>query len=186
MSILNYSQPDFYKFNTDSLELAKFSSQWMKGRKDLKVLDLCSGCGVIGIEFFKKHQSVKEMHFIEKQLDFHSHLKKNIENISCVSQIFIQDYKDHDRLEKYDLILINPPYFINGKGRTSPDERRQVCRSFGEGELESLIEFSKSVLNFKGEIHIVHRDDISLKLDSFKLVEKLNAANLFRFILNED
>lgn len=186
MSTLNYSQPEFYKFNTDSISLAKYSSIWMRDRLELKVLDLCAGSGVVGIEFVKNHQSVQEIHFIEKQNEFLPHLKMNTQNLLCRSKILIQDFKENERMEKYDLVLINPPYFENGKGRISPDGRRQLCRSFNKGELELLLNFSQEILKPKGEIHIVHRDDISLKFDSYELVEKLNAANLFRFILNKD
>lgn len=128
----NYSQPDFYKFSRDSIELVDFSVNYIKERGSSQtLLDLCCGCGVIGIEAFEKVNGVEKVSFLELQTEFFPHLKKNIEESS------ISDFKLYETplgkqafTERFDLIYSNPPYFIPGEGRVSENELRQNCRTF--------------------------------------------------------
>ncbi|MGL6035003.1 MAG: hypothetical protein ACRC0N_08060, partial [Acinetobacter johnsonii] len=49
----NYKQPDEYRFSLDSIHLARFVASQLASHSELgslRVLDLCAGCGVIGIE----------------------------------------------------------------------------------------------------------------------------------------
>ncbi|HAU1291084.1 TPA: SAM-dependent methyltransferase, partial [Legionella pneumophila] len=66
----NYKQPDEYHFSLDSIHLAKFVAKQLKPYRDLgslRVLDLCAGCGIIGIELSWHLQAIRQIDFIEIQ-----------------------------------------------------------------------------------------------------------------------
>ena len=67
MSYLDYKQPEFYHFSRDSIELAHYAAKYFYNKKNLSVLDLGCGSGVVGIEFCLHHVSVGSIDFIEKQ-----------------------------------------------------------------------------------------------------------------------
>lgn len=183
-NILNYSQPDFYRFNTDSVELSKFVNQSLKGRGPLRVLDLCCGCGVIGVEFESLYQNLYNLTFLELQVEFEKHIIENSKNLSCDFEIIINDFNNFHCEEKFDLILSNPPYFELGSGRLSPDKNRNMCRHFDKDKLSKFIEKVFALLNIGGEAFVVHREDLSALDTRIKEVGHLKKAKLFRFFLD--
>ncbi|OUR96326.1 hypothetical protein A9Q84_08195 [Halobacteriovorax marinus] len=185
-NILNYSQPDFYRFTSDSVELARFVNQFIGGRKVESVLDLCCGCGVVGIEFESLNKNIEKLTFLELQVDFREHILENTKNLDCDFEIEICDFQSYKSAQQYDLILSNPPYFELGSGRIGPDKKRNLCRHFEIGIKEKLIKKVFELLNDGGQAFVVDRDDLC-KLDSrIEKVGELNKANLFRFFLNID
>lgn len=183
---MSYSQPDFYKFNSDSVELAKYAASEFKHSKNIKVLDLCCGCGVVGLEFYKDHHNISRLDFLENQKEFKSHIERNSTSLECSSEILLENYHQFITSEKYDLILCNPPYFKSGHGRVSPNMQRQKCRTFKDGDIEGLVSFLSSSLAQNGVAFIVHREDLSIIDSRFELCSKVSGADLFRFILNVD
>lgn len=80
----------------------------------IKVLDLYSGSGSLGLEALSRGAS--SIHFVEKNFLIYKNLIKNIESIAVESQckIFNMEALKFSRLEnqeKYDLILADPPFF---------------------------------------------------------------------------
>ena len=63
--------------------------------------------------------------------------------------IFHQNFEDFQVENSYDLFLANPPYFQEGEGRISPDQRRQSARTFThiskQNFLEKLIELKPQI-----------------------------------------
>lgn len=186
MSISNYSQPEFYKFNSDSIDLVKYAIEEFNKLKNISVLDICSGCGIIGIEFSQLHESVSDLTLVELQSEYRQHIKKNIERLDLDVSIIIEDYKVCKLNQKFDIILCNPPYFKPDSGRVSPNENRQRSRTYQKGDLVQLIEFGISSLKEGGEFIIVHREDLNRIDDRFIKVKEVGGAKLFRFILNVD
>ena len=50
----DYAQPDYYRFSQDSLDLVKFALDNYSFRKQDQVIDICAGCGVVGMELLLK------------------------------------------------------------------------------------------------------------------------------------
>ncbi len=80
----------------------------------IKVLDLYSGTGSIGLEALSRGAS--EVHFVEQDFSIYKNLVKNIESLEVESQtkIFKMEASKHSRLTehfKYNLILADPPFF---------------------------------------------------------------------------
>ncbi len=137
MDNIKYSQPDFYRFNRDSINLAIIAFDFLKTENISTVLDLAAGSGVVGIEFYLKLNKNVEMHFLEKQKEFIPHLKKNIESFNIKeSKIINEDMFKLEATSKYDLLLCNPPYFVSEESRLGPNENRNLCRIIMRKDIE--------------------------------------------------
>ena len=80
----------------------------------IKVLDLYSGSGSIGLEALSRGAS--KVHFVEKNFSIYKQLVKNIETIQAVDhcRIFKMEALKFTRMaehESYDLIFADPPFF---------------------------------------------------------------------------
>ncbi|GEM_PF-4665191 len=185
-SILNYSQPNFYKFSRDSIELADIAAKCEEANSSLKVLELFAGSGVIGVEFENKHQALKHITFVELQEDFRSHLEENSKKLNCSYNIFIQDFRTFETNERYDVVLLNPPYFDTGKSRLGLNENRNLCRFIINFSLVDILKKVENILSAEGSAYICHCDDLE-KLDH-RIIRLGNyqGVGLFRFRLNID
>ena len=125
----DYLQPEFYRFNEDSLKLVEHVVA--SGIQPRNLLDIGAGCGVIGIELARKLKT-SEAHFLELQIEWSPVLDKNISLFlsSVQTQVFWGSLGSWVPEVSYDLIVSNPPYFLPGNGVLSPDPVRAKCRSF--------------------------------------------------------
>jgi len=166
-----YSQPSAYRFSLDSVYLAKKVAKLYRTKNiewdKLKVLDLCSGCGVIGFEFLFFSPECRALDFIEVQASYLPHFKANQKGIlpllqkkSLESEFhlmnFLQFSKKHPD-KRYGLILCNPPYFFQGEGILSPSEFKNRCRFFLDASFQELIQFIVNHLDENGEAYILVR-----------------------------
>lgn len=77
----NYQQPDEYHFSLDSIYLARFVATQLKSHTDLdslRILDLCAGCGVIGIELSWHLRAIRQIDFIEIQDIYTDYFYQNV------------------------------------------------------------------------------------------------------------
>lgn len=148
--MLDYSQPNFYKFSEDSIKLAKLANQQITGT-NVSVLDLCCGCGVIGIELCLLNENVKKICFLEKQRGFFDHLKINInfflEKKNIETLIVNQSFKEEFTQNNFDIIVCNPPYFNQDNNKLGPNKNRNQCRFFSEEDFFSLLNIIHKKLN---------------------------------------
>ena len=155
---MKYSQPEFYKFNQDSIFLANLPLQLRP--KGGRVLDLCAGSGVIGLEYYmNKKNSLTHMTFIEKQKEFEPFLRKNIKKAGVVNfQVEILDFSKYKGDEKFDLIFCNPPFFAPDASRRAKDPCRNLCRQLIGFTFEQLASFIKLNLRLGGEGYFICRE----------------------------
>ena len=183
----NYSQPTDYRFSHDSVFLAREVFEYLKNtnkfNRPLRILDLCSGCGVIGLDFAfhtlsaqvsestiltSKSPLVLDIDFLEIQEVYRPHFEKNVEtlrsffpeastNFSFLNMNYecLQDQKFH---KKYDVIISNPPYFLSGQGKMSPSEFKNRCRFFLDSDLKNLIQSIDNSISESGQCFILLRD----------------------------
>lgn len=71
--LIDYSQPDFYRFNEDSTKLVAFIQNHLK-KTPQSIIDLGAGCGVIGIELKKLYHEAY-LTLVEGQSEFLPYLK---------------------------------------------------------------------------------------------------------------
>jgi len=150
-----YSQPDEYHFSHDSVFLARKVFEEIRNENitQYEVLDLCAGCGIVGLDFLfhcNKELNLfpKRCDFVEVQEVYEDYFKKNASNISKnICHFLNMNYsKLTQENRKYDLILCNPPYFNLGQGALSPSTFKNRCRFFIDSDFNTLLTTIKQTM----------------------------------------
>ncbi len=153
---IQYSQPEEYRFSHDSVFLARrvfeAITHHLANKSELenwKVLDLCSGCGVVGIDMLFHIENESRGHFsivdfLEVQEIYREYFDKNIAALSSrtPTRLLIDNYEilmTADLKNRYQLIVSNPPYFRVGQGAMSPSDFKNRCRFFMDSTFEHFI-----------------------------------------------
>ncbi len=175
--MIKYSQPEFYRFSQSSVQLSEFAFKNKKYTKKVLVYDIFSGSGVVGIEYVLRLKSmIEKVSFVELQFDFKNNLQENIENFipEIKSEIFIQNFF-HLKEINADIILMNPPFYLNKTVREPLDYRRKlanICIGFNFYELEKrLFNISKSNV----EIFMLNVSGLNVSFFNLKKTEKLSS-----------
>lgn len=92
----------------DTEVLVETALGYISGRKNLKIIDLCSGSGCIAVAL-SKHTENCEISALEKEPKAYEYLKKNVElnqvDVATIKGDIINPFGSG-----YDLIVSNPPY----------------------------------------------------------------------------
>jgi tRNA1(Val) A37 N6-methylase TrmN6 len=157
-----YSQPDFYRFNEDSINLVK----WIQstGIKPNRILDLGAGSGVLGIELALL-LNPQELTFVEVQEEFKSHLETNCRCFlpnSLPHSIIMKSFLDFKSDQGFDLIVCNPPYYLPGNGELPQDPNRAIARTFLIDSWPILLKTISDSINAEGKGFIVLKEDKAL------------------------
>lgn len=165
-----YVQPKEYRFSHDSVFFARkiFEFYAEKNISEFSVLDLCSGCGIIGLDFLfhLKHSTAnlpKRMDFLEVQDIYQKYFEENVKRLGDVTTQLSWQNKNYDTLigspyqEKYDLIFCNPPYFFPTQGKLSPSDFKNRCRFFIDSTFLILVQAIVEVLSPQGSAYILLR-----------------------------
>lgn len=166
MFTYHYSQPDFYRFSLDSIQLAKLVAARLAHRSDLatiQTLDLCAGCGVIGFELSWHLPSLRKIDFLEVQSVYTPHFTENVQRVNRKELELNWHLANYDVMhaenwkEKYDLIISNPPYFHPKHGMLSPSQEKNRCRFFIDSDFNNYISAIVNSLADNGEAYILLR-----------------------------
>ena len=184
---MDYKQSDFYRFNSDSISLVK--SALLSESKPRSILDLCAGCGVIGLEICQNMRSIILADFVDVLEENSNLLLKNINHFSAKkvsTNIYTSSVGEFFPSRKYDLIVCNPPYFSKGSGRESSSYKRQISRTFMIDNPEILILKAISLLSDEGEFYLLIPNDenvwiLLINKYGFILQKKLERASVYLF-----
>lgn len=119
--------------------------------RNLKILDIGTGSGVIPVTL-KKHLPNANVQAIDVSSDAlilakENALKQEVEVLFLESDILNKDY--WDKLEKYDIIISNPPYVLNSE----KDLMHQNVLNF-EPHLALFVEDENPLLFYKKITHL--------------------------------
>ncbi len=170
----DYSQPDFYKFNSDSIDLIRYVTKNFQGARS--ILDLCSGCGILGIEITKSIHANK-LTFVEIQPEFLSYLQENCKkflNEETEIEIAITSFSKFQSSHKYDLIVCNPPYYLPGHGEIPKNPQRALARSLMVDSWIILIDKIYDCLHISGAAFLVLKNDEKLINEITQISRKKN------------
>ena len=155
----DYEQPEFYRFNQDSIGLVHFILN--TDQRPASILDIGAGCGIIGLEL-ALNLDPEELVLLELQPEFAPYLEKNKTlylspdiNVSIV----LSSIGSWESQKTFDLIVCNPPYYLPGHGRDSDDSKRDLCRSFKQDGWEILIAKISQFLAPTGKAFLVVKND---------------------------
>ena len=192
----DYHQPEFYHFNSDSIALVDYIKENYSNKRIDTLLDYCSGVGVIALEL-SNHFEIQEIIFLDVQNEYEEFIEKNIEllNFSNKSS-FLNNYDVLKAMNKQvEMIVINPPYFLETASRLPESDKRRIARFYKKGELELIIKNALSLCD-KGTklfmcIKLDEHNQEELKfLEELKnvgmKVTTLKKLSIFELTLTED
>lgn len=198
---MKYSQPAEYHFSHDSVFLARFVFEWVQknpGFKLQSLADLCSGCGIIGLDFlfhlhqhnlaypsavdFIEVQNIYKDHFEMNQHEFKKHTQFDKTQLDFLNLNYAELNQNPSFYEKYDLIICNPPYFQPGHGKLSPSEFKNRCRFYLDSDFKTLIQSIRFSLSNQGVAFVLLRSladhDIDYDLKSLSETFQLDMQNV--------
>jgi tRNA1Val (adenine37-N6)-methyltransferase len=158
---MRYAQPEEYHHCMDSVLLAEFVAQQLRGTPitpHFQALDLCAGCGVVGFELASHLPSIKNFHFVEVQSIFEAYFEKNKQLTGNKNFRFLnQNYETMllDPGNQYDLIISNPPYFSMDEGKLSGQPIQDRARFFLDSTFEGLLKTVVHLLKPDGEAFLL-------------------------------
>jgi tRNA1Val (adenine37-N6)-methyltransferase len=145
-----------YRFSVDALLLSRFATI----RKDDRVIDIGTGCGVIPI-LLSRFSEARSFVGIEIQKSLASLAKRNVTLNLLQDRITIyrQDFrkiKDLFPPGSFDVVLSNPPYRRHRAGRLNPSMEKAIARHEMKGTLEELTEVIAYLLPPKGRSYLIY------------------------------
>lgn len=161
-----------FRFGLDAVLLSDFANV----KKKHRVLDLCTGTGIVPFLVYGKY-SPKEVWGIEIQDDMaemavRSSMLNEVDNIVKFKCADLKDKNLVSELGRFDVITVNPPYKLNNAGIKNPSDKLAIARHEIMCTLEDVIVSARRLLADNGRMFIVHRPE--RLADIFGLMRKYN------------
>ena len=148
-------QNDFgYRYSIEPFLLADFI-QLLPGQK---VLDIGTCCGIIPLLMVFREPTLK-VTGIEIQGTAAESAEKNVSTNKMKIKIVHDDFLDWAQqveVEKFDLIVSNPPYRKINSGRINSDPRKAIARHELKLNLRSMLDKAQPILKKGGHITLTY------------------------------
>lgn len=180
-----YQDDNFFSFSIDSVILANYSKIRLN---DNKIIDLCSGNGIVPLILSKRTN--KSIDCIEIQDKLYELLLENIKINSLENQIHpfkgdIKTYFDTKYNNYYDVVLCNPPYFINSNNSAKNlSVEKRIARHEVLLNFDELCFCVRKLLKNNGAFYLVHRTDRLYEL--LTTLKKYNLMPKRMFFVHEN
>ena len=180
-----YQDSQYFSFSLDSIILANYSNI---SKKDLKIIDLCTGNGVVPIILNKRYNKKIECIEIQEKLVDLAIDSFKINNMSDDINIYLGDintFFDSNYNNYYDVVLCNPPYFNSKdiKNVQNLSYEKRVARHEILLNLCDLVNCVKKILKNNGIFYMVYRPDRLTEL--FSVLKSNNIAPKRMFFVHE-
>ena len=161
-----------YRFTSDAVALANF----VRVKSGGKLIDLCSGSGVIGILASAKNKVSKtvlvEIQECLSDMSRRSVEYNKLENIEVVNAP-LQNISKTVGVGVYDTVVCNPPYKKSGTAKLlNENESIAIARHELTVTLEEIIKEASVLLKFGGEFYIINKEE--RLVDMMVLLRKYN------------
>lgn len=149
--------PKAFCFGMDAVLLSYFA----KIKKNSRVMDLCSGNGVIPLLLDAKYpvSYIEGLEYQEEsvQMAVRSVQMNEREEKIVIRQGDVKEVKTICPREEFDYVTCNPPYMVGEHGLKNPDEKKAIARHEIKCTLNDVIEASAWLLKQYGHLIMVHR-----------------------------
>jgi tRNA1(Val) A37 N6-methylase TrmN6 len=140
-----YQYEDGYRYNSDSLVLYGFISQFkLKGY----VLDVGSGCGILGL-LLKRDFTCIHLSQIEIQKAHYLLNEKNAQENGLETEMLLGSFLEFCFDKKFDFVVSNPPFYHEGS-KKSENDALKISRYANNLPLEAFCKKVSSVLKPRG------------------------------------
>lgn len=165
-----------FRFGVDAVLLANFA----KVKRGMRVVDLCTGTGIIPFIIAGKTQA-SNITGIEIQEDMVEMANRSTEYNKLENRLnFIngdlKDLKLLKNLPKADVVTVNPPYKLQNSGIINPNDKNAIARHEICCTLEDVIIACRALLKDNGRMYMVHRPeriaDILCTMRKYKIEPK--------------
>jgi len=148
-----------FRFGVDAVLLANFA----KVRRNAKVVDLCTGTGIIPFILAGK-TFASDLIGVEIQDEFVDMASRSARYNDLEDKIkFISgDLKDIELIKnipKVDIVTVNPPYKLHNSGLINLDDKNAIARHEICCTLEDVVIACRILLKDSGRMYMVHRPD---------------------------
>lgn len=150
---------DAFRFGVDAVLLSHFANI----KKSFRVMDLCTGTGIIPFLLLGKYEP-KKIVGLEIQTDMAEMAIRStiLNNVEERVEFINKDLKDINflkTLEKFDAITVNPPYKLNNAGIVNSSDKLAIARHEVMCNLEDVIIASRTLLKDNGRLFMIHRPE---------------------------
>jgi len=138
------------KINTDGVLLGAVADHDLP----LSVLDIGTGTGVIALMLAQRFENA-EVDAVEIDLQAAEAAQLNCANspYAMRSRVFATSFKDFSSSGQYDLIVSNPPYFVNDLKNT--EKRKELARHTDDDFFDLLLRKSAALLHPEGKLWLI-------------------------------
>ncbi len=149
--------PSLFCFGMDAVLLSAFA----KVKKDEKVLDFCTGNGVIPILLEARtkgsHYTGLEIQDTSADLAMRSVMLNNLGDKIDIVKGNVVEASDIFKGASFNVITCNPPYMNDNHGLKNPDLPKAIARHEVLCTLEDIIREASKILNENGRFYMIHR-----------------------------
>lgn len=126
-----------------------------KENSEYKILDIGTGTGLVAIMLAQRTEGKAKISAVEIDSEAALQARENASNTPWQIDVYnksIQDFA-HECQEKFDLIVSNPPYFINSL--KAPDKNRNTARHTDTLSFEDLVGSAEKLLADEGRFTVI-------------------------------
>lgn len=158
------------RINTDGVLLGAMATMpdpALQSAGPVRILDIGTGTGVVALMLAQRFP-VAEVNAVEIDPDAAARATSNFQNSPFSDRlqaypISMQDFQPEPPVGKYDLIVSNPPFFLDALA--NPDPRKQLARHTDFSFFEILLQRSADWLRPGGFLQLVLPLDIALLVE---------------------
>jgi tRNA1(Val) A37 N6-methylase TrmN6 len=148
-----------FRFGIDAVLL----SDYVKVEKNMKIIDLGTGTGIIPILLSAKtdayHITGVEIQPEMAEMACRSVILNNLENRVDIIEGDFKKSIDMFGPNSFDAVVVNPPYTKAGSGLVNPDDAKAVSRHEIFCTLDDIIKVSSGLLKHHGRFFMIHRPE---------------------------
>ena len=139
---------DGFCFGIDAVLLSDYAKQMKRAEK---VVDLCSGNGIVAVLLSKKVKDIKKIYAVEIQNEVAKLAKRNVklnalEDVIEVLSMDLNDIQTEIPAGSVDTVVVNPPYKAKNSGIINEEDTLTIARHEISCTLEDIIQMSAKKL----------------------------------------